>query len=118
MWGLSFKPNTSDIREAPSLTVIQELLKEGAVVVVYDPIAMEEMQKIFPHAVQYASSLAESVQGSSAIIVLTEWDEFRHAPLHQLGKVMNEKVMFDGRNIYEPEMVREEGFEYYGVGRQ
>ncbi|MEK6901918.1 MAG: UDP-glucose/GDP-mannose dehydrogenase family protein [Nanoarchaeota archaeon] len=118
LWGLSFKPNTSDIREAPSLTVIQELLKEGAVVVVYDPIAMEEMQKIFPHAVQYASSLAESVQGSSAIIVLTEWDEFRHAPLHQLGKVMNEKVMFDGRNIYEPEMVREEGFEYYGVGRQ
>ena len=118
LWGLSFKPNTSDIREAPSLTVIQELLKEGAVVVVYDPIAMEEMQKIFPHAVQYAPSLAESVQGSSAIIVLTEWDEFRHAPLHQLGKVMNEKVMFDGRNIYEPEMVREEGFEYYGVGRQ
>ncbi len=118
IWGLSFKPNTSDVRESPSVTVISELLKEGAMVVVYDPIAMEEMQKVFPHAVQYSHSLIESVHGSSALIVLTEWDEFRNASFSELGKQMTTKIMFDGRNIYEPELVREEGFEYYGVGRR
>lgn len=116
--GLSFKPQTSDIREAPSLVLIQELLARGGEVVAYDPIAAAEAQAIFGEKIGYAASLPDSACGSSALIIATEWDEFRNVNFLELGKVMTEKIIFDGRNIYEPELVREEGFEYVGVGRR
>ncbi|MAF99199.1 MAG: UDP-glucose 6-dehydrogenase [Nanoarchaeota archaeon] len=118
VWGLSFKPKTSDTREAPSLTLISQLLQHGANVQVYDPIASEEAKKTLGDSVTFCDSLASSVEGSSAIFLKTEWDEFKHAPFDELGKSMKEKIIFDGRNIFEPELIREEGFEYVGVGRK
>ena len=118
IWGLSFKPKTSDIREAPALTIITELLKRGAKIKVSDPIALPEVQALFGDQITYCHNIQDSVQNSSAIILLTEWDEFRNVHFSEIGKEMAEKVMFDGRNIYEPELMNDEGFEYYGVGRR
>ncbi|HLC91141.1 MAG TPA: UDP-glucose/GDP-mannose dehydrogenase family protein [Candidatus Nanoarchaeia archaeon] len=118
IWGLSFKPKTSDIREAPALTIISELLKRKATIKVMDPIAMPEVKALFGDQITYCHNIHDSVQNSSAIILLTEWDEFRNVHFSDLGKQMEEKVMFDGRNIYEPELMKDEGFEYYGVGRR
>lgn len=118
IWGLSFKPKTSDVREAPALAIIKELLSCGAAIKVYDPVAEKEAEKVLGTSVQYCPSIEESVQNSSAIILVTEWDEFRNIDLEALGRQMNEKIVFDGRNIYEPAQVREEGFEYVGVGRK
>lgn len=120
VWGVSFKPKTSDVREAPALVLIKDLLERGATVKVYDPIAMHEAKLIFKNEsnVYFSDSIINSVNDSSGIFLVTEWDEFRAVNFAELGKEMKEKVLFDGRNIYEPELVREEGFEYFGVGRQ
>ena len=116
--GLSFKPKTSDIREAPSLVLIEQLLHHGAQVQVYDPVAMEEVKEEIGAKVTYCNSIEECTNNSSALLVVTEWDEFRNIDLRTLGKQMKSKIVFDGRNIYEPELVREDGFEYYGIGRR
>jgi UDPglucose 6-dehydrogenase len=118
VWGLSFKPKTDDIREASSLVIIQGLLDRGATVKTYDPIATQQVKELFQGNVTFCGSLPETVAGSSAIILATEWDEFRNVNFGELAKDMAERVLFDGRNIYEPEMVKEEGFEYIGVGRK
>jgi UDPglucose 6-dehydrogenase len=118
VWGIAFKPKTSDIREAPALDVIHGLLSWGAKVNVCDPIAMREVKSIFGDKIKYCENLQESVKDSSAIILMTEWDEFRNVDFTELGLDMINKVVFDGRNIYEPELVQEEGFEYFGVGRR
>ena len=116
--GLSFKPKTSDMREAPSIEMIKGLLALGAKVKAYDPVAIEEARKIFAGRIIYCDSIEEAARESSALILVTEWDEFRGIDFSELGKVMKEKFIFDGRNIYEPEAVREEGFEYFRVGRR
>jgi len=116
--GLSFKPRTSDMRDAPSIKIIEKLLAEGAKINVYDPVAIEEAKKILPGNISFCSSINEAVQGSSAILLVTEWDEFRTLDLSNLRKMMVDNKLFDGRNVYEPEMVKEEGFEYYGIGRK
>ncbi|PIN76089.1 UDP-glucose 6-dehydrogenase [Candidatus Woesearchaeota archaeon CG10_big_fil_rev_8_21_14_0_10_36_11] len=118
VWGISFKPKTSDVREAASLVLIQGLIDAGAVVNVYDPVAMDEAKSIFGNSITYCTSLEESVKDSSAIFLVTEWDEFRNVNFAELGKQMKEKVLIDGRNIYEPVLVKEEGFEYVGIGRR
>lgn len=118
VWGASFKPNTSDVREAPVLSIISELLAQNCAVSLYDPRALDEIKSLFGDAINYTSSLEGSVQGSSAILLVTEWDEFRGVSFSKLGTLMREKVLLDGRNIYEPELVREEGFRYFGVGRR
>lgn len=118
VWGLSFKPQTSDIRESASLKIVEGLLQLGARVKVYDPVAMEEVKKEFGERLVYCSLVEESVVDSEGIVLATEWDEFRNVNFSELGKKMRNRVLFDGRNIYEPEMVKEEGFEYYGVGRK
>ncbi len=118
LWGLSFKPKTSDTREAPALVLIDDLLAAGAVLRVYDPVAMEEVKAKMGVKITYCNSIHESVQGSSAILLVTEWDEFRNVSFAELGKDMQHRIIFDGRNIYEPELVREEGFEYCGVGKR
>ncbi|MBI2573140.1 nucleotide sugar dehydrogenase [Candidatus Woesearchaeota archaeon] len=118
VWGLSFKPKTSDMRDAPSLVIIDDLLSLGARVVVYDPIAMHETKMIMGDKIVYAHSAEDCVIGSSGILLVTEWDEFWTMRFDEIGKKMKHQVLFDGRNIYEPELVREDGFEYYGIGRK
>ncbi len=118
VWGLSFKPETDDMRESPSIVLINELLDAGAKINVYDPEAMKNAQEIFGDKVIYSNSVEESIVGSEGIVLVTEWDDFRNANLLELGKRMKRKIVFDGRNIYTPEVLREEGFEYVGMGRK
>jgi len=118
IWGLSFKPKTSDMREAPSINLINHLLNLGVIIKAYDPVALEEAKMFLGNNIQYCNSLTDSVLGSNGIILITEWDDFRNVNFAELGKIMKQKVVFDGRNIYEPEMLIEEGFEYYGIGRR
>ncbi len=118
VWGLSFKPKTSDIRESSSITLINGLLNCGVKVKACDPIAFEESKRIFGDKIIYCDSIEDSVIDSDGIVLVTEWDEFRNVNFSELGKKMKNKVVFDGRNIYEPEIIKEEGFDYVGVGRK
>jgi UDPglucose 6-dehydrogenase len=118
LWGLSFKPNTDDTREAPSLVLIRRLLEAGAVVKAYDPVAIEEARKYAGDAVHFGSDLYDVAIDASALILITEWSEFRIPNFKVLSRIMKEKVIFDGRNIYDPAEVIENGFAYFGVGRK
>ena len=118
IWGLTFKPKTSDLRGATSLKLINALINEGFKVNIYDPIALEEMKNIFSDKVVYSNSVKDSVINSDLIVLVTEWDEFRNVDFSELGKSMRNRILFDGRNIYEPNTLKEEGFEYYGIGRK
>ena len=115
--GLSFKPDTDDMREAPSITIILELIKRGAAVRVFDPIAMENAKPILPKDVFYAKDAYDAAKGADAVAVITEWNEFRQLDLVRLAKELRDRVIFDGRNIYDPEQVKNLGFHYFGVGR-
>ena len=115
--GLSFKPNTDDMREAPSVYIIQELIKRGCTIAAYDPVAMENAKKVLPKSVVYARDAYSAARGADAVAVVTEWNEFRQLDLVKLAKELKSSVLFDGRNIYEPTRVKELGFVYYGVGR-
>jgi len=117
IFGLSFKPNTDDMREAPSIEIINDLCKKGVRVVAYDPIAMENAKTVLPQEVEYATSAYEAASGADAVAILTEWNEFRQIDLVRLAKELKGRVMFDGRNIYDPQHVKDLGFMYYGVGR-
>lgn len=118
VWGLAFKPQTDDIREAPALYNIELLLAEGAVVHVHDPEAMENVKKIFGDRVQYHSTPFEAAEGSDAILIATEWPEFRSPDFEKLTAIMGNKVIFDGRNLYDPEAMRKLGFKYISIGRK
>ncbi len=118
IWGLAFKPKTNDLREAPSLDLINALRQRGAQVAVYDPAAMEEIKKIYHNSIFYATSMPFSIKNSSAIILVTEWDEFRNFDFQEVRRDMKHAVIFDGRNVYEPEQIRKAGFTYYGIGRK
>lgn len=115
--GLSFKPNTDDMREAPSIAIISDLLEKGARIKAFDPIAIENAKRVLPKGVQYTSDAYGATKGADAVAVVTEWNEFRQLDLVRLAKGMKSLVLFDGRNIYEPSRVKELGFMYYGVGR-
>ncbi len=117
VWGLSFKPRTDDIREAPSLDVIRALLEKGARVRVYDPVAMENAGKVLGEAIEYASGNYECLEGADALIIVTEWNEFRHPDFEKIEELLLEPVIFDGRNLYSPRMMAQRGFTYYSVGR-
>jgi UDPglucose 6-dehydrogenase len=118
IWGLSFKPNTDDMREAPSLVLIEMLLESGARVKAYDPVAMHEAERKLGDTIQYCRDLYGAANDSDALVLVTEWSEFRIPDYKILSKLMKEKVIFDGRNIYDPSEVRENGFIYYGIGRK
>lgn len=118
VWGLSFKPKTDDIRESSSLYLISKLLNEGAVVRAYDPAAMKEAEKVLGKKIFYASDPYEAVRGAEAMVLMTEWSEFHLPDFRNMGKIMKEKVIFDGRNIYNPEEIRNMGFTYFGIGRR
>jgi UDPglucose 6-dehydrogenase len=118
IWGLSFKPNTDDMREAPSVVIIESLLKDGATVSAYDPVAMNEAKHILGDKIEYATSQYEATRNADALILITEWTEFRILNYAELEKTMNQKVIFDGRNIYEPEELKEQGYVYFSIGRK
>ncbi len=116
--GLSFKPNTSDVRESPALTVIPALLERGAKVKAYDPVAIEEFKRAAQNLpVEFASSPEEAVKEAHAMVILTEWNEFRFLDLAKIKKLMKTPILIDMRNIYEPEVVKKLGFSYSGIGR-
>jgi UDPglucose 6-dehydrogenase len=118
IWGLSFKPKTDDIREASSLVLIEKLLDAGAKVKAYDPAAMNETKKVLGDRIEYASDPYEAIEGVDAVAMMTEWAEFHLPDFHSMGELMKKKVIFDGRNIYNPEELRKMGFEYFGIGRR
>ncbi|NPA32711.1 MAG: UDP-glucose/GDP-mannose dehydrogenase family protein [Aquificae bacterium] len=119
IWGLSFKPNTDDIREAPSLRVVQKLLSEGARVRAYDPKAVENFKRIFKEGedLKYFTDKYEAVKGAEALLILTEWEEFARADLKKVKNLMKLPIIIDGRNVYEPQRLKKLGFEYYSMGR-
>ncbi len=114
--GLSFKPNTDDMRDAPSVTIANMLLKQGAIVRAYDPIAMDEAAKLLP-GVEMVETAYQMAEGCDILMVNTEWNEFRQLDLSRIKNAMNQAILFDGRNIYDPHKMAELGFQYRGVGR-
>jgi len=118
VWGLSFKPHTDDIRESSSIYLIKMLLNEGTKVSAYDPAAMKETEKIFGSSVDYAKDPYNAAIKADALVLVTEWPEFRLPNFKKLAELMSHKVIFDGRNIYDPKEVKNEGFIYYGIGRR
>ena len=117
LWGLSFKPATDDMREAPSLVLIEQLLAAGATVTAFDPVAMDECRRRIGDRIRYAAQMYEAREGADAMIVVTEWQEFKVPKFTYIEKALKEKVIFDGRNIYNPEQMREFGYVYHGIGR-
>ena len=115
-WGLSFKPNTDDMREAPSVVIANLLLQAGASVRAYDPVAIEEAKHDLGDTITYCESDMEAIQGADALALITEWTEFRVPNWTKVGEAMNTKVVFDGRNLYRREILSENGFDYYGIG--
>lgn len=116
LWGLSFKPKTDDMREAPSLVIIEKLLKEGASVVAYDPVAMHEAQRMIGNTIEYATDMYDTLNGADALLIVTEWPEFRVPDFDEVGKRLNNKVLFDGRNIFESNDMKKLGYSYYCIG--
>lgn len=115
--GLSFKPDTDDMREAPSVAIIGALVEAGAHVRAYDPVAMTNAKNVLSGGVTYTKDAYEAAQGADAVVIVTEWNEFRQLDLVRLAKSLNSRVIFDGRNVYDPARVKQLGFVYYGVGR-
>jgi UDPglucose 6-dehydrogenase len=114
--GLSFKPNTDDIRDAPSLFIIGSLLEEKAKIRAYDPVSMKEAKKILPQ-VKYCEDSYDAVKGADALVIVTEWNQFRNLDLDRIRKLLKKPYFFDLRNIYDPQKLREKGFRYFSVGR-
>jgi UDPglucose 6-dehydrogenase len=115
--GLSFKPNTDDVREAPALEVVRELTARGANVRVHDPVAMDAARKTLGDRVTYAENPYRAVEGADGVTVLTEWSEFRALDMFRVRSLMRGSVLIDGRNIYNRALMRELGFDYRGIGR-
>lgn len=116
VWGLSFKPKTNDMREAPSITIIESLLEHGAKIVAYDPKAMENAKEIFKDKITYAKNAYETLKGADAMLLLTEWNEFRHPDFDKMKSLLKTPVIIDGRNQYDKKQLKELGFEYFRIG--
>jgi UDPglucose 6-dehydrogenase len=117
VWGIAFKPGTDDVREAPSITLMQNLLDSGATVVAYDPVAEETCREVLADKITYAKDAAAALADADALVVCTDWDEFKFPDFDAAKAAMKSPVIFDGRNLYRPEMMREHGFVYHSVGR-
>lgn len=118
VWGLSFKPKTDDIRESAAVFLVEKLLKAGARVRAYDPAAMEETKKQLNNKIYYAEDQYDALAGADALALMTEWPEFHLPDFGKVADLMKGRVIFDGRNIYDPEEIRERGFVYFGIGRK
>ena len=117
LWGLAFKPRTDDMREAPAVTIIDALLQAGAEVHAHDPEALAEAQRLFGDRIHYHRVNYDALKDADALLVVTEWNEFRRPDFTRMRQLMKRPVIFDGRNIYEPKEMRDLGFVYYSVGR-
>jgi len=118
MWGLAFKPDTDDIREAPALYMIDALVNAGATVTAYDPEAMENVKKVKGDKINYADSGYSALEGADALLIATEWALFRNPDFERVAKLLPSKCIFDGRNLYDLESMRSDGFTYYSIGRE
>jgi len=117
VWGLAFKPKTDDLRQAPALALIDELVADGAQVTAHDPVASENARGIFGERIQLVQNPYLATEGADALFLVTEWNEFRQPDFARIKSAMKQPVLFDGRNIWNPSRLREMGFTYYGVGR-
>ena len=117
VWGLAFKPQTDDMRESPSLTLIEELLASGATVTAHDPVAMHEAQRRLGETVTYAATNYEALDGASALVVVTDWNEYRHPDFTRIKRALSSPIIIDGRNLYDPKKMKELGFTYRSIGR-
>ncbi|WP_068498620.1 UDP-glucose dehydrogenase family protein [Paenibacillus kribbensis] len=118
IWGLSFKPNTDDIREAPALEIVETLIQAGAIVKLYDPIAMDKFKERVNHPnIVWCSSPQQAAEGSDAVCLLTDWEEFKKVDLVQLASLLHKPVLIDGRNVFTEDQIQSSGLEYYSVGR-
>ncbi len=118
VWGAAFKPRTDDIREAPALELADRLLDEGAELTVHDPEALENVRQRYGDRLGYAVERYDALRDVEALVIMTEWEEFRHPDFQQMRSLMRSPVIFDGRNLYEPDQMRAAGFTYYSIGRQ
>ncbi len=118
MWGLAFKPNTDDIREAPSLEIIDSLLQRGAKVQCYDPEAIPNVQRVLGNSVVFSENMYDVLEGADFLVITTEWPEFRTPDFARIEGLLTEKVIFDGRNIFELDTMRKHGYIYYSIGRK
>jgi UDPglucose 6-dehydrogenase len=117
LWGLAFKPNTDDIREAPALYIIDALLEAGAELCVYDPEAMSNVKRQIGDVIHYAENQYDCLEGADALIIATEWNEFRTPNFLKIVTSLKNKVIFDGRNLFETQAVQDLGFHYESIGR-
>jgi UDPglucose 6-dehydrogenase len=117
LWGLAFKPRTDDMREAPSIPIIEGLLARGAAVRAHDPEAMEMAAAIFGNRISYHRLNYEALQGADALLIVTEWNEFRRPDFPRIKQLLKNPVIFDGRNVYDPQRMRDLGFTYYPIGQ-
>jgi UDPglucose 6-dehydrogenase len=117
VWGLAFKPNTDDIREAPALTIIDELLELGVKVRAFDPEAMDNVRAIYGDRIQFCGSMYEALDGADCLCILTEWSEFRTPDFARMGTMLRDRLIFDGRNLYDLEQMKEQGYGYISIGR-
>jgi UDPglucose 6-dehydrogenase len=118
VWGLAFKPNTDDMREAPSIVLIENLLAAGAKVRAYDPEAAKEAHKFFGDRIVYGKKVYDILDGADALVIVTEWNEFRRPDLDKVRQLLRQPIIFDGRNLFEPQKMAQLGFEYEGIGRK
>ncbi|MDA1182336.1 MAG: UDP-glucose/GDP-mannose dehydrogenase family protein [Bacteroidetes bacterium] len=118
VWGLAFKPNTDDIREAPALEMIAALLERGASIQCYDPEAMENVKHVLGDKIRFCDKASSALEGSDFLVIATEWSEFRNPDFSMMASHLKEKVIFDGRNLFDLDQMRKQGFTYYSIGRQ
>jgi UDPglucose 6-dehydrogenase len=118
LWGLAFKPNTDDMREAPSRVIIDALLARGATVCAYDPVAIDEAKRVLGTSIDYANRAVDAIEGADALVIVTEWKEFRSPSFDLLAEKLKTKRIFDGRNLYDPAMPAQYGLIYEAIGRK
>jgi UDPglucose 6-dehydrogenase len=118
IWGLAFKPRTDDMREAPSITVIESLLAAGAAIRVHDPESLANARRLFGDRISYHATNYDALTGADALLILTEWNEFRHPNFQRIRDALKQPVIFDGRNLYDPELMKALHFTYYSIGRR
>ncbi|GAB4218922.1 MAG: UDP-glucose/GDP-mannose dehydrogenase family protein [Candidatus Microgenomates bacterium] len=118
LWGLAFKPNTDDIRFAPSIFLVENLLKNDFQITTYDPEAQKNIEKIFGTKIKYTKNPYEAVENANQLVIITEWNEFKQIDLQKVKKLLKNPIIFDGRNIYDPQLMKKLGFKYYSIGRK
>ncbi|HUQ98294.1 MAG TPA: UDP binding domain-containing protein, partial [Gemmatimonadaceae bacterium] len=117
LWGLAFKPGTDDMREAPSLTLIDALLEEGVSICAHDPAAMDHTRTLVGNRIDYAETNYEALEGADALVVVTDWNEYRHPDFVRVKRTLKQPVIVDGRNLYDVEKMRDLGVRYFSIGR-